>query len=146
MSLITFQADILRKGSHNVDEHSHIKATILLVEDEESVRDFVQTLLEGEGYQVLTAENGVEGVDIYLRFQEEISLVISDLKMPKMDGVEFYRALVKVNSDVRFIAMSGFAIPEAIHRLKSFGLVDVIRKPFSIEVLLQKVEAMLSEA
>lgn len=143
MSLISFQADILTRGRHYVDEHPLTKATILLAEDEESVREFVQTLLEGEGYQVLTANNGLDGIGMYRKFEAEITLVISDIKMPKMDGVELYRELTRINPGVTFIAMSGFAIPETINSLREFGLLDIVRKPFSIEVLLQKIEAML---
>lgn len=144
MSLIALQAEILTKGNKNVYDLATTKQTILLVDDEESVRDFVQMLLEGEGYQVLVAANGVEALEIYDRFSSEIGLVVSDIKMPKMDGVALYKALSARNPEVKFLAISGFMIPEAFNQLTKWGLLDVIRKPFSIEVLIQKVEAILA--
>jgi len=143
MSLIALQADMLTKGISNVDGQEATNRTILLVDDEESVREFVQMLLEGEGYQVLVAGNGTEALALYDQYGDEIALVVSDIKMPKMDGVELYRRLSARNKDVRFIAVSGFMIPESLNQLTTWGLIDIIRKPFSIEVLLQKVEAML---
>ncbi len=143
MSLIALQADMLTKGISNVDEQEIPRRTILLVDDEESVREFVQMLLEGEGYQVLVAGDGEEALALYDQYQNEIELVVSDIKMPKMDGVALYKALSARDRHIRFIAVSGFMIPEALNQLTTWGLIDIIRKPFSIEVLLQKVEAML---
>ncbi len=143
MSLIALQADMLTKGIAGVDEQVVPNRTILLVDDEESVREFIQMLLEGEGYQVLVAGNGEEGLALYNQYRDEIALVVSDVKMPKMDGVALYRAISAIDKDVKFIAISGFMIPEALNQLTQWGLIDIIRKPFSIEVLLQKVEAIL---
>ncbi len=143
MGLIALQADILTKGKFGVSEKINLNSTILLVDDEKSVRDFLQMLLEGEGYQVLTAGNGEVALDVYSNYQSDIALVISDIKMPKMDGVALYRSLSEHNPKVKFIAVSGCLIPETINQLTTWGLIDVMRKPFSIETLLQKVEAML---
>ncbi len=143
MSLIALQADILTKGNSDVTDAAASKGTILLVDDEASVRDFVQLLLEGEGYQVLIAGDGEEALAVYDDFGTDIGLVISDIKMPRMDGVELYKRLSARNPDLKFLAISGFMIPESLNQLTEWGLLDIIRKPFSIEILIQKVEALL---
>jgi len=81
--------------------------TVLLIEDEEMVRDMAKTMLTRFGYSVIEAQDGVEAVEIFRQRQNEICCVLSDLTMPRMDGWETLTELRKIQNDVRVILASG---------------------------------------
>jgi DNA-binding response OmpR family regulator len=84
---------------------SNTQATILLVDDEELLRAGVQEMLEMQGFSVITAPNGQQA--LVCLTEHDIDLVITDLVMPKMDGIDFVRQLRKVKPDVPVIVVSG---------------------------------------
>jgi CheY-like chemotaxis protein len=115
--------------------------TILLVEDEEMVRDMAATMLKRLGFEVREAMDGVQAIDIFEQFPEKIRLVICDLTMPRMDGWETLTALRKINPEIPVILASGYdkaqvmagehaELPQAFlgkpYKLK--GLSDAIRQ------------------
>ncbi len=81
------------------------KGTILLVDDETLVRELVGELLTDAGYTVIEAEDGQKGLEAYRR--QPVNLVVSDVIMPKMDGVEMYRAIKGINPNARAVFISG---------------------------------------
>ncbi len=83
--------------------------TILLVEDEILLLEFVRSLLESNGYKVLIASDGQEAIEIYTQYQKDIALVISDTGMPKLGGVDEFKKLRKINPGVKIIL--SFRIP-----------------------------------
>ncbi len=112
-----------------MDEKNKIK--ILLIEDEEDVRDSYVDMLNYLGYDVVTADNGKSGLDIINR--EPIDVVITDLNMPVMNGLEAMRRIKKKNSSIEVIVITGFAtIENAIGAMKQ-GAFDYITKPVSLE-------------
>lgn len=145
MSLISLQADILTEGIFCNMEEVALKPTFLVVDDEEQVRDFIQLLLEGEGYQILTAENGQVALEIYEHFQSEIALVISDIHMPKMDGLQLFSEIKARNPSLTVILMSGFQVQNSAEKLGISDTITVIEKPFSIDILLEAVATVLSK-
>lgn len=118
--------------------------TILLVEDDEIVRNLVRTVLHDLGYEVLEAENGSEALSVCKRFAAKIDLVLTDLIMPVMGGTELKKELVKIIPDVKMLFMSGYT-DEAI---SESGLLTegsaFIEKPFSPERLSRKIRQILS--
>lgn len=90
----------LPKGAHSL---------ILVVDDEAPVRESTRISLESYEYQVLTAKNGREAIDLYAKHWQEISLVLLDLMMPLMDGPATLRVLKRINPDVEVVAMSGLS-------------------------------------
>lgn len=113
--------------------------TILVVEDEEMLREVVKVLLESKGYAVLTAGDGKEGLDVYQRHQKKIDLVISDFGLPGFNGDELYRRLVKMNSQVRMILASGYIEPGLKVMLIGEGLKDFIQKPYESNKVLRAI-------
>lgn len=102
-------------------------AVILVFDDDESIRGLVSTLLKSAGHQIVTAANGAEAVAVYRSFARHIDLVITDVNMPVMDGVEEILRIRLTNPDARFICMTGdsaFRCPEGVVQLN---------KPFSVE-------------
>ena len=111
---------------------------ILIVEDEKNMRRVMEMLLKSQGYTAITAANGREAVEILDR-GEKIDLVISDLKMPYMDGKGLLRHLKEKNLDIPFILITAYGtIEEAVQCMKD-GAIDFITKPFDQEVILHVV-------
>ena len=84
--------------------------TILLVDDEKSIRDLGKEVLTSVGYKVLTASTGREALDMYTKAQEEISLVILDLIMPEMGGKQCLEELLKIDPAVKILIASGYSV------------------------------------
>lgn len=114
---------------------------ILVVDDEDRMRKLVHDFLTNKGYSVIEASNGEEAVDIFLQ-QKDISLIILDIMMPKMDGWEVCR-VIREYSKVPIIMLT--AKSEEKDELKGFelGIDEYITKPFSPKILVARVEAIL---
>ena len=113
---------------------------ILVVEDEESVRLLVTTLLERNGYAVLTARNGAEGLEAARNFNGPISAVLTDYKMPQLDGLQLVKRLTVERPGIRALFISGqMSHPEELRR----SGIPLVQKPFSITELLRAVKLCL---
>jgi len=117
------------------------KTRILVVDDEPSMREFLEIMLEKEGYEVVTASHGLEA----LKQCEEtpFDLVITDIKMPKVNGMEVLHRIKDVNPNAKVIMITAFANMEgAIESMKE-GAYDYITKPFNIEDIKLAIENAL---
>lgn len=118
--------------------------TILLVEDEEPLRKVVIELLTQIGYNVLSAANGKEAMRVAEGFRQKIHLLITDVLMPEIDGVELARALCALRPDLKVIYISGFTdtclAPEGV---LPPGTV-LVNKPFSVRLLSAKMREVLA--
>jgi two-component system response regulator PilR (NtrC family) len=112
-------------------------ARILVVDDEQSLRELLAIVLRREGYEVLLAENGRVAVDIIER--EPVDVLISDINMPDMSGVEVLRAAKKVDQDILGIMITAFASTETAIEAMRLGACDYLSKPFDIDLLKMKV-------
>lgn len=119
--------------------------TVLLVDDEDSIRKVAQGTLERFGYRVLPAKNGAEGVSIYVRNAKEISLVITDMVMPVMDGPALVTALKSLDPKIRVIGSSGLASNGRMVAALGAGVNHFIPKPYTAETLLRTVRQVLDE-
>ena len=120
---------------------------LLLVDDDAPLRDIVSATLEQHGYRVLSCGSGVEAIALFCARPEEISLVITDVEMPRMGGGDLARTLLQLRPGIRLLAVSGLSPgdtdnPElaAIHKLVHAFLL----KPFTSENLLGAVHRLLS--
>jgi PAS domain S-box-containing protein len=118
--------------------------TILVVDDEASIREVTSHSLEAFGYRALTAHNGVEALAIYKK-HPEISAVLTDMAMPVMDGPTTIRALLKLNPDLKIIASSGLRTNESIALTPEAGIRHFLPKPYTAEALLEMLQPMLDE-
>jgi two-component system, cell cycle sensor histidine kinase and response regulator CckA len=119
--------------------------TILLVDDNESVRDVGREMLIEYGYRVITASNGREALEIYSAERESISLVILDLFMPEMGGKECLRALLRMDPQVRVLLVSGFTQNGEISDALDSGAKGFVRKPVEISKFLEKIRKIIDE-
>jgi two-component system, NtrC family, response regulator PilR len=110
---------------------------ILVVDDERSMRELLAIVLRREGYDVLLAETGRGAIETLER--EPIDLLISDLKMPDLSGVEVLRAAKRVDQDILGIMITAFASTETAVEAMRLGACDYLSKPFDIDLLKMKV-------
>jgi signal transduction histidine kinase/CheY-like chemotaxis protein len=123
---------------------AHGKGTILVVDDEEYIRNILRNMLEKLGYKVLLAANGKEAVDTYAKDGERIDLVILDLIMPVMSGREAYEQLMRMNSGVKVLVASGHSTAEQSDFFARQNSHAFIQKPFKMHDISAKVQALLS--
>ncbi|HEY1172932.1 MAG TPA: response regulator [Verrucomicrobiae bacterium] len=120
--------------------------TVLVVDDEETVRDVCRRALQEAGYQVLTASDGAEGLEVFREHRPLIVAVILDLTMPKMDGQQTFNAMRMIMPGVKVLLMSGFSESEVISRFTSKTPAAFIQKPYTPEMLLAKVRSIITES
>ena len=107
------------------------KGKILIVEDEKSMREVLKILLEGEGYEVMTASDGLEGI---AHLDKDIfDLVVTDVKMPKVDGFEVLKRIKEISPDTIVIMITAFGTKESGIEAMKLGAYDYISKPFNID-------------
>ena len=117
--------------------------TLLFVEDEESLLSMMCLVLEDRGYSVLTARDGVEAVRMYTERRAEIAIVISDLGLPKLDGVAVTTTLRELNPRCRVVLATGYLDPEVRARLSAAGVTDYLAKPYLPLDMLRKIREVL---
>jgi CheY-like chemotaxis protein len=117
--------------------------TILLVEDEDFVRNVTREVLEISGYRVLEAIDAEGGIELYNQFGDEIDLLLTDLIMPGLNGRELANKLSEAGSTIKVIFMSGYTdnavIREDLSNLES----NYLQKPFTLDSLIAKVGEVL---
>ena len=118
--------------------------TVLLVEDEESVRRFAARALRRQGYAVLEAGNGLEALDVKAAHNGTVDLVVSDIVMPEMDGPTLLKELRKTNPDLKIIFMSGYA-DDALSSLDGGEEFAFLSKPFQLTDLVSAVKELMSQ-
>ena len=112
-------------------------ARILVVDDERSMRELLAIVLRREGYEVLLAENGRAAIDTLER--EPVDLLISDIQMPDLSGVDVLRAAKKIDQDILGIMITAFASTETAVEAMRLGACDYLSKPFDVDLLKMKV-------
>jgi CheY-like chemotaxis protein len=117
--------------------------TVLLVDDEDMILDVGRDLLEKLGYEVITAQSGIEAIEIYRTNQTKIDLVILDIVMPKMGGGDTYEKLRGVNLDIKVLLSSGYSIDGQASKILSRGCDGFIQKPFDIKKLSLEIRKIL---
>lgn len=116
---------------------------ILVVDDEESIRDITRGTLETFGYQVLTASDGTEALALYADRKDEIAVVLTDMMMPFMDGPATIRALLKMDSEVKIIAASGLMGGHQAGEAALEGVKLFLSKPYTAEKLLKALAEVI---
>src|SRR5471030_3381592 len=110
---------------------------ILVVDDERSMRELLAIVLRRDGYEVLLAENGKSAIATLER--EPIDILISDIKMPDLSGVDVLRAAKRIDQDILGIMITAFASTETAVEAMRLGACDYLSKPFDIDLLKMKV-------
>ncbi|MBS4028561.1 MAG: response regulator, partial [Ignavibacteriales bacterium] len=119
---------------------------ILIIEDEIMLGESLKTMLEENGYTVLWAKDGIEGVEMYNIHQSDIALIISDMGLPKLNGADAYKQIAAINKNVKVIFASGYLQPDEKQELFDTGIKDFIHKPYDNHTVLKTVREVLNGA
>ena len=129
------EPEVIQKGSE----------TILIIDDEDMVLEVGEKFLRFMGYQVLTALNGKEAIEVYRKQREIIHLVILDLVMPKMEGGEVFERLKEISPDVKILISSGYSVDGKASQILDRGACGFIQKPFDMMQLSKSIRAILNQ-
>ena len=136
------------KGGYSMDDMA-LKGgseTILIVDDHETIWDFLIDVLQKLGYCVLLAENGLDAVEIYRSNPSEIDLVLLDMIMPKCGGHKAFYQLKEIDPNVKVLLSSGFVSEHEVEDLLAQGACGFLPKPHRLPVLIKEIRRILDEA
>jgi len=119
--------------------------TILIVDDHETIWDFLIEALQRLGYSVLLAENGLDAVEIYQENPNEIDLVLLDMVMPKLGGHQTFYKIKELDPDAKVLLSSGYVSEEEVNDLLEQGAKGFLPKPHRISVMATAVRKILDE-
>ncbi len=120
------------------------RGTILVVDDEDAVRNLCAAMVERCGFRTIRAANGKEAVEIFAAQGREIACVVLDIVMPQMDGVATFGALRRIRPDIPVIRCSGFNEEETARHFEGQDFTEFIQKPFHLVTLKEALERMLA--
>ena len=121
------------------------EGTVLVVDDETAVREIAAAILKNFGFRVLHASNGSEALDLYQEHITDISLVLMDITMPVMGGLEALRNLRQIAPDIKVILSSGYSEKESLKTLSEEKLADFIQKPYLASDLIAKIREVMEK-
>jgi len=121
------------------------QGVVLVIDDDDAVRETTKMVLSEFGYEVLTAKDGLEGIERFMASREPPAFVILDLVMPRLSGRETYQQLLRLNPHIKVILVSGFKQDERIQELMEMGLRHFLHKPFSIDKLINTISQLTSD-
>jgi PAS domain S-box-containing protein len=137
----------LIQGEYHTESHPVTQAkgnrTILLVDDEDIILKSIQRVMKGFGFDVITVKSGLEAIEVFSRIPECIDLVVTDMTMPGMTGIELTRKLIDVRSDIPIILCTGFNDAVNPQRARSMGIKGVLEKPADINELKSAIDQAL---
>ncbi|MBD2102479.1 response regulator [Leptolyngbya sp. FACHB-261] len=116
---------------------------ILVVDDEAAIREVSRASLEAYNYQVLTANDGIEAISLYVQHRDEIGLVLVDMMMPSMDGPTTIRTLQKINPQIKIIAVSGLLSGYQVVEESYSGVQAFLPKPYPVKELVKTIHEVL---
>lgn len=119
-------------------------ARILVTEDDESVRSFVKRALELDGHEIVTAEDGGEGLDVLKMESGRFDLLLTDIKMPVMDGIALALAAARDYPGLKILLMTGYADQRERAANLNALVIDVVTKPFTLADIRAKVAEALA--
>ena len=138
--------------NEQVDEHSStpnrtIKAgtRVLLVDDEEMIRDITSQMLQEKGCQIVTFPDGQKAIEYYREHYREVDVVMLDMIMPKMNGLETYRLMKNINPCIKALLSSGYSMEEQTQELLKDGVNGYLQKPYRLADLIDQIGKALED-
>jgi len=139
------EAEILAAEEQAAPADDLPPGTILLVDDDDSVRAIAQRLMERFGMTVITAVDGLDALEVFERERERVDGVVLDLTMPRLDGVETFERLQKTAPGLPVVITSGYTEMEAAERFAGYAVTGFLKKPFQIDALREMLRRLLSD-
>ncbi len=128
-----------RKTRNVVEKIPGGTETVLIAEDEQMLRELISASLLSKGYAVLTAEDGLQAVELYQKHQKEIAVVFSDIGLPLLGGQDVFRRIRAINPQAKVIFTSGVVNPDTLAEMFKDGLKHFMQKPYLPNDVLQKI-------
>ena len=125
-------------------ENKPIKKKVLIVDDEEYLRQILVDVMEINDIESIAVDEGQKALEVYKKEKNEIGLVLLDLILPKETGVDTYKNLCKINPDVKVIFMSGLGDRESLQAIPNHDDFEFLKKPFSMDEVTEKVVMSLT--
>ena len=119
--------------------------TIMLVEDEEMLRELGVMMMEAGGYRVLAARDGVEALEMFESHADEIGLVLCDLGLPRLGGRDVVLRMKEIKPDVRTIVASGYLDPIVRSEMLRAGVLDTVQKPYDFREMMEKIRSVIGQ-
>ena len=119
-------------------------ATVLVVDDEEDIRDVVETVLESRGARVLTAADGAAGIEQFRLHADDVDVVLLDMTMPGLGGDAVFREILSIRPNARVILSSGYSEQDALAHLDDERMAGFVHKPYTAQSLIEKIGAALA--
>ncbi len=126
-----------------MEELPHGTETILIVDDQETIWDFLIEALQELGYSVLLAENGLDAVEIYRNNPDQVDLVLLDMIMPKMGGHKTFFQIKEIDPNARILLSSGYVSQEEVNDLLEQGAVGFLPKPHRLPAMAKEFRRIL---
>ena len=136
--------ETLKAQEHQYKQPAGHGELILVVDDEDQIREITKKILETHGYKVITANDGKEAIALYSQHKEKIKLVLMDMMMPVMDGPASIRELCKANPEVKVVAVSGLTEKDKLAKVDDAHVQAFISKPYAAEKLLKTIHEVMS--
>ena len=119
---------------------------VLIVEDEDNLRDLLKMILEEKGIKVLVAGDGMEAVEVFQEHKDEIGIVLSDLGLPRLGGWEAFLKMKLINPKVKGILASGFFNQDVRTEIIKSGAMDFIPKPYDADQVVLMIRNILDQS
>ncbi len=141
----------LPASNHNLElkttDNRHIEEgngeLIVVIDDEEYVREIIKNTLESHNYRIFVADDGFKAFSYYTQHKHEISLLLIDIEMPAIDGFKIIKVLQRMNPDVKIIAISGLSANRQLLQTNGIEVKGFLSKPYTVEELLKLIKAVL---
>ena len=124
-------------NNHNEDK------LILVIDDEDMLRDVLKEVLEMVGFSALFASSGREGIQLFEENQDRVQLILMDILMPEMSGIETHKEIKALDPDMKFIFMSGFPDKDALSLRELVGDYVFVKKPFSVKEIVSEIRQVI---
>jgi PAS domain S-box-containing protein len=121
------------------------RRTILFADDEENQIQLMRRFLESEGYKVSAAKDGAEALEVFLKDRDAIDLAILDVRLPKLNGWDAFKQMREARPEIKAIFATGLVSPEMEAEVASQKLGSVIRKPYRLDIVLEKIAEVLRQ-
>ena len=140
----TDRTQVPNKFNPEADHSLFQGRTILVIDDEEMVVNITEIMLKKIGHKILKAHSGHEGLSVFQTYRNQIDLIICDMIMPRMDGLELVHRLREINPRVKVLLSSGSLIDEDEKDVVNRGFDGLIKKPYKLSDLSEKIDNILN--
>jgi DNA-binding NtrC family response regulator len=119
------------------------KDKVLIVEDQEDLKDLIQSILEENGLSVLTASDGVEAVEVFIAHKDEIGVVLSDIGLPRLSGWDAFLKMKEIDPSVKGILASGYFNQNVKDEIVRSGADNFVQKPYNSPEIIAMIRELL---